>query len=73
MQKILPKLFVSAILLISLHSCTTVKPYQSQYLKDHYMQANSLAIEKLESEADSYREGASGGTGGKSGGGCGCN
>jgi len=54
-------------------SCSSVKPYQKQYLNDHYMQANALPVEKLESEADSYREGMTGGTDGKSGGGCGCN
>jgi hypothetical protein len=61
------------VLVVCASACTTVKSYQSQHLKDHNMQPNALAIEKLESEADSYREGASGGTGGKSGGGCGCN
>ncbi len=54
-------------------SCKTVKPYQKQYLNDHYMQTNALPVEKLESEADSYREGMIGGMDGKSGGGCGCN
>ncbi|WP_222165044.1 DUF4266 domain-containing protein [Edaphocola aurantiacus] len=54
-------------------SCTTVKPYQKQFLNDHYMQTNSLPNEKLENEADSYREGMMGGTDGKAGGGCGCN
>lgn len=54
-------------------SCQSVKPYQKQYLNDHYMQTNALPVEKLESEADSYREGMIGGMDGKSGGGCGCN
>ena len=54
-------------------SCRSVKPYQKQYLNDHYMQTNALPVEKLESEADSYREGMMGGMDGKSGGGCGCN
>lgn len=54
-------------------SCTTVKPYQKQYLNDYYMQTGPLPEEKLDAEADTYREGASGGMGGKSGGGCGCN
>ncbi len=54
-------------------SCTVVRPYETQYLKDTTMEPNTLHIEKLEGEAESFREGASGGTGGKSGGGCGCN
>lgn len=56
-----------------LSSCATVKPYQMQYLSDHYMQTNPLPIEKSEAEAETYREGSSGGVGGKTGGGCGCN
>ena len=59
--------------LISLCSCSTVKSYQKQFLNDHYMQQGPMAVEKLESEATSYREGASGGETGRTGGGCGCN
>jgi hypothetical protein len=59
--------------LLVLTSCKAVMPYQKQYLNDHYMQTNALPVEKLENEADSYREGMIGGTDGKSGGGCGCN
>jgi len=67
--------FISGIGLIAfgLSSCSNVKPYQKQYLNDHYMQTNSLPNEKLEAEAESYREGMMGGTDGKAGGGCGCN
>ena len=53
--------------------CQTVKGYQMQDLKDDSMQTNAQSIEKLEAEAESYREGASGGMVGKTGGGCGCN
>jgi len=53
--------------------CETVKAYQTQQLKDDAMQTNASSLEKLEGEAESYREGASGGMGGKTGGGCGCN
>lgn len=63
-----------AALLASLFtSCQTVKPYQAQFLNDHNMQQGQLEIEKVESESFNYREGASGGEGGKMGGGCGCN
>lgn len=67
------KLLTLFTLLFSGNSCETVRPYQSQYLKDNNMQTNALPIEKLEAEAETYREGASGGMGGKTGGGCGCN
>ncbi len=54
-------------------SCEVVKPYQSQFVNDYYMEQGSLSVSKSESEGFNYREGASGGEGGKVGGGCGCN
>jgi len=72
-MKSLHKLLLLLVLSTGAYSCETVKPYQAQYLKDHTMQTNSLGIEKLEAESETYREGASGGMGGKTGGGCGCN
>lgn len=59
--------------LLSLAACTTVKPYQRAYLNDNYMQAGKLDVERFDENAQSYREGASGGGTGKSSGGCGCN
>jgi hypothetical protein len=50
-----------------------VKAYQRQYVSDYSMQTGTTSIEKLESEGFSFREGASGGETGKTGGGCGCN
>jgi len=58
---------------ISLVSCTTVKEYQKNKLNDAEMQLSSRKIEKTELNFQSYREGASGANGGKTGGGCGCN
>jgi hypothetical protein len=49
-------------LAISLTSCVAVKEYDKVYLNDEEMQ---LAIKSMEA--------ASGGNGGKTGGGCGCN
>ena len=63
--------FVSAI--ISFSSCTTVKEYQKNKLNDAEMMLSTRKIEKTELSFQSYREGASGGNGGKIGGGCGCN
>ncbi len=54
-------------------SCTTVKEYQKNKLNDAEMSLSSRKIEKTELSFQSYREGASGANGGKTGGGCGCN
>ena len=54
-------------------SCTTVKEYQKNKLNDAEMQLSSRKVEKTELNFQSYREGASGANGGKTGGGCGCN
>lgn len=54
-------------------SCTTVKEYQKNRLNDSEMIVSPRKIEKTEISFQTYREGASGANGGKSGGGCGCN
>jgi hypothetical protein len=54
-------------------SCTSVKEYQKQYINDSEMELAARRSEKFESSFQSYREGASGANGGKTGGGCGCN
>lgn len=59
--------------ILSLNSCTTVKEYQKNKLNDAEMSLSSRKIEKTELNFQSYREGASGANGGKTGGGCGCN
>lgn len=58
---------------VGLFSCTTVKQYQKMHLNDAEMKLNARKIQKTEQNFQVYREGASGGNGGKSGGGCGCN
>ncbi|MEP7376358.1 MAG: DUF4266 domain-containing protein [Chitinophagaceae bacterium] len=58
---------------ILLTSCTTVKEYQKNKLNDSEMQLSSRKIQKTEMSFQSYREGASGANGSKTGGGCGCN
>ena len=57
----------------SLNSCMTVKEYQKVYLNDEDMQLNNRDIESFQRSFETYREGASGANGGKTGGGCGCN
>ena len=54
-------------------ACTTVKEYQKNKLNDAEMSLSTRKIEKTELNFQSYREGASGANGGKTGGGCGCN
>lgn len=65
------------VVLTSIHltisGCADVKAFQMSTLHDESMQTNAQQLEKLENEAESYREGSSGGVGGKTGGGCGCN
>ncbi|MBP9103916.1 MAG: DUF4266 domain-containing protein [Chitinophagaceae bacterium] len=72
-----PKINSLAIVAVSvvatLSSCITVKEYQKNKLNDGEMTLSSRKIQKTESSFQSYREGASGANGGKTGGGCGCN
>jgi hypothetical protein len=68
------KLFISIVLLlIFASSCETVKEYQKNRLNDAEMVLNARRVEKNEMNFQSYKEGASGANGGKTGGGCGCN
>lgn len=57
----------------SMVSCTTVKEYQKNKLNDGEMTLGARKVEKTEMSFQTYREGASGANGGKTGGGCGCN
>jgi len=59
--------------LLMMGSCASVKPYQKSKLNDAEMILSSRPIEKYQNNFLIYREGASGGNGGKTGGGCGCN
>jgi hypothetical protein len=58
---------------IMIPACSTVKEYQKARLNDGEMVLGNRKIEKTENSFQSYREGASGANGGKTGGGCGCN
>ncbi len=64
-------LFLAVGLLFT--SCVAVKGYQKAYLNDEDMKLSPLRLEAYDSSIESYREGASGANGGKTGGGCGCN
>ena len=62
-----------ALLLALLSSCEAVKPFQKSYLNEEEMQLTARKVQTFEMNFESYREGAAGATGGKMGGGCGCN
>jgi len=68
--KLLAPILVVAFML---PSCANVKSYQKSRLNDSEMILGNRKVEKNELNFQSYREGASGANGGKTGGGCGCN
>jgi len=69
MKKILLVLFAIA----SLSSCAVVKEYEKVNLNDPDMKLANNSVDRFTTSFQVYREGASGGNGGKTGGGCGCN
>ena len=66
-------IFFSALLIIILPSCSGLKGYERVYLNDDEMSMDLRRVQWLEKSFHIYREGASGASGGKTGGGCGCN
>lgn len=54
-------------------SCVVVKEYEKVAINDSDMQLTELPCDRNLTIAHTYREGASGANGGKTGGGCGCN
>jgi hypothetical protein len=68
----LPYLLI-LVTLILLSGCITVESYQKIYLNDRDMELQPTKVQVFELDFQSYREGASGGASGKTGGGCGCN
>ncbi len=65
--------FLAILGAISATSCESVKEYQKGKLNDSEMVLSNRKIQKTENSFQTYREGASGANGGKTGGGCGCN
>lgn len=61
------------LILVSLSSCVAIKPYEMVNINDPDMKLTDRKAKKFHIAFQVYREGASGGNGGKSGGGCGCN
>lgn len=70
----IPAITISAgMIFLLLAGCKPVKEYQKIYINDAEMELSMRKVQKTENSFQLYREGASGGNGGKSGGGCGCN
>jgi len=59
--------------ILTFTSCVQVKEYQKSRINDSEMSLSARNVQKNELNAMSYREGAAGANGGKTGGGCGCN
>lgn len=67
------RVLIVAITLTTLSSCVAVKEYEKVNLNDPDMLLAEKKSDRNISTFHSYREAASGGNGGKTGGGCGCN
>ncbi|WP_421823788.1 DUF4266 domain-containing protein [Flagellimonas oceanensis] len=59
--------------LFSMSSCMVLHEYDKVNINDPDMVLADKKLTKFETNYQVYREGASGGNGGKTGGGCGCN
>jgi hypothetical protein len=73
MSKYLKTVLAAFGLLLGMSSCVSIAEYQKVYLNDKDMLLADDELQTFESNFQTYREGASGANGGKSGGGCGCN
>lgn len=67
------KLMLLITVIICCQSCAAVREYEKVYLNDEEMLLTNKSLERFETNFQVYREAASGGNGGKTGGGCGCN
>jgi len=67
-----PFVFILALIGTFTLSCSAVQPWQKEKLSLSPMSVNDCPVHRFERNAEVYREGAVGGNGGKSGGGCGC-
>lgn len=73
MKKRINLIFITILSISSFSSCVAVKPYEMVNINDPDMKLTDRKSKKFHTAFQVYREGASGGNGGKSGGGCGCN
>ena len=61
------------VLVNSSISCASIKEYEKVNINDPDVELSQRQICRFETNFQLYREGSSGGNGGKVGGGCGCN
>lgn len=64
--------FMLAVMALTSFSCAQVKPWEKETLSLEPMSVDDCSVHRFERNVEVYREGAMGGNGGKSGGGCGC-
>ena len=67
------KIILLIIIAIPFSSCVVVKEYEKVNINDPDMKLTNYSVDRFKTNALVYREAASGGNGGKTGGGCGCN
>ncbi len=67
------KFLLLFIAIISLSSCVAIKEYEKVNINDPDMKLSDRGVDRFKTNFQVYREAASGGNGGKTGGGCGCN
>ena len=67
------KILALAILAGCFNSCTVLKEYEKVSVNDPEMELGDKICDRYITTFHSYREGAAGANGGKTGGGCGCN
>ena len=68
----LDRALVAGALLLATTGCSQVQPWQKETLALAPMAVENDVCHRFEHNIEAYREGAVGGAGGKSGGGCGC-
>jgi hypothetical protein len=67
------KIISILIIVFTFSSCVVVKEYEKVNINDPDMKLTNYSVDRFKTNALVYREAASGGNGGKTGGGCGCN
>ncbi len=73
MNKIKKIMILMLFVALITSSCSSVKAYERAKLSDKEMALSPKLSARYELQFHTYREGASGANGGKTGGGCGCN
>jgi len=67
------KIALLALAIVCLSSCVVVKEFEKVNINDPDMKLADNPVDRFKTNFHVYREAASGGNGGKTGGGCGCN